>query len=163
MLPDSISWHFYGRDCKLEGIQGVSGDGENFSVYRSAILNALTASQNGTSENDSARYDLSTMQQHLNEFNIYVPLGEDSRDTWNTVKVVPAMFDAMETLLAANDITRVNWATFFRADERDRLQRNRPVFPPTVPRLSCQLDVRPSPGGQNRSSRARRLVRDGSR
>lgn len=112
VLPDSISWHFYGRDCKLEGIQGVSGDGENFSVYRSAILNALTASQNGTSENDSARYDLSTMQQHLNEFNIYVPLGEDSRDTWNTVKVVPGMFDAMETLLAANDITRVNWATF---------------------------------------------------
>lgn len=52
------------------------------------------------------------MQQHLNEFNIYVPLGEDSRDTWNTVKVVPGMFDAMETLLAANDITRVNWATF---------------------------------------------------
>ncbi len=112
LLPDSISWHFYGRDGKMEDIVGLSGDGENFSVYRNAILNAITASQNGTSAHDSTAYDLSTLQQNLNEFNIYAPLHEDSRDMWNATTVVPGMFSAMETLLAANDITRVNWATF---------------------------------------------------
>lgn len=112
LLPDSISWHFYGREGKMEDIVGVSGDGENFSVYRNAILNAITASQNGKSEHDDTAYDLSTLQQHLNEFNIYAPLHEDSRDMWNTTALVPGMFSAIETLLAANDITRVNWATF---------------------------------------------------
>lgn len=112
VLPDSISWHFYGRNGQLEDIKGLSGDGENFSVYRNAILNALTASQNGTSENDKTAYNLSTMQQHLNEFNIYVPLHEDSAQMWNSTQVVPGMFNAIETLLNANDITRVNWATF---------------------------------------------------
>lgn len=112
LLPDSISWHFYGREGRLEGIEGLSGDGVNFSVYRNAILNALTASQNGTSANDKTAYELATMQQHLNEFNTYVPLHADSADMWNTEQVVPGMFDAMEILLNANDITRVNWATF---------------------------------------------------
>ncbi len=111
LLPDSISWHFYGRGGELENIKGVSGDGENFSVYRNALLNALIASQNGTSANDTTAYDLSTLQQHLNEFNIYVPLHEDSSQMWNSTQVVPGMFNAIETLLNANDITRVNWAT----------------------------------------------------
>ena len=111
-MPDSISWHFYGRGGQLEDIKGMSGDGENFSVYRNAILNALTASQGGTSANDTTVYDLSTLQQHLNEFNIYVPLHADSAQMWNSTQVVPGMFNAIETLLNANDITRVNWATF---------------------------------------------------
>ena len=113
LLPDAISWHFYGRDGKLENIKGLGGDGENFSVYRQAILKALTASQGGISANDKTAYaDLATMQQHLNEFNVYQPLAESSREMWNGTAVVPGMFDAIETLLAANDITRVNWATF---------------------------------------------------
>lgn len=112
VIPDSISWHFYGRNGKLEDIKGLSGDGENFSVYRNTFLNALTASQNGTSAHDKTAYDLSTVQQHLNEFNVYVPLHEDSTEMWNSTQVVPGMFNAMETLLNANDITRVNWATF---------------------------------------------------
>lgn len=111
-IPDSISWHFYGREGKLEDIKGLSGDGENFSVYRNAILEALNNSQNGTSANDSTKYDLTTLQQHLNEFNIYVPLHEDSRSMWNSTEVVSGMFNAIDTLLNANDITRVNWATF---------------------------------------------------
>ena len=113
VLPDSISWHFYGREGKLEDIIGVGGDGENFSTYRNAILEALTASQAGTSENDPTEYaQLSTMQQNLNEFNIYQPLSESSAQMWNSAQVVPGMFGAIETLLDANDITRVSWATF---------------------------------------------------
>lgn len=112
LLPDSISWHFYGREGKTEGIKGLSGDGEDFSVYRNAILKAITDSQNGTSARDATAYDLSTMQQNLNEFNIYVPLHQDSAGMWNTTSVVPGMFNAIEMLLEANDITRVNWATF---------------------------------------------------
>ena len=113
VLPDSISWHFYGREGELENIVGLGGDGENFSVYRNAILNALTTTQTGTSENDDTVYtELATMQQNLNEFNIYQPLAESSAEMWNSAQVVPGMFNAIETLLAANDITRVNWATF---------------------------------------------------
>ncbi len=30
ILPDGISWHFYGRDCKIEDIVGLGGDGRIF-------------------------------------------------------------------------------------------------------------------------------------
>ncbi len=110
ILPDSISWHFYGRDGKLEDIKGLGGDGENFSVYRNGILTALHELQNGTSTRTDAQYaELCTLQQTLNEFNVYQPLVDAS---YKTTTIVPGMFDAMETLLAASDITRVNWATF---------------------------------------------------
>ncbi len=109
IIPDAISWHFYGRECKLEDIKGLGGDGENFSVYRNAILNSLTEIQNGTSALGEGYDKISTLQQYLNEFNIYQPLADD---VFNKTDLIGGMFAAMDTLLNANDITRVNWACF---------------------------------------------------
>ena len=51
---------------------------------------------------------LETVQQHVNEFNIYQP-GADA--IYQTVEMLPGMFYAFDELLAATDVTRVSWAS----------------------------------------------------
>ncbi|MGN1099979.1 MAG: hypothetical protein ACI4S9_06505, partial [Christensenellales bacterium] len=105
MLPDFVSWHYYGRGGVMEGL---SSDAHNFSDYRYSVMNALEALQNGTDENVSGAYpELETVQQHLNEFNIYAPAGDE---IYRTTGMIPGMFSAIDTILNANDITRATWA-----------------------------------------------------
>ncbi len=107
MLPDAISWHYYGRQGQISGREDVS---ENLSSYLNPMRSSLQGYQNGTHpdlEEGTSYPELETMQQHLNEFNIYQP----SVDAiYQTVEMLPGMFYAFDELLAATDVTRVGWA-----------------------------------------------------
>ncbi|MGN1100323.1 MAG: hypothetical protein ACI4S9_08235 [Christensenellales bacterium] len=106
-LPDAISWHYYGREGQ---ISGRLDETENFSWYLDAVRQGLNGYQNGTHEDlaEGVSYpNLETLQQNLNEFNIYQPSVDD---IYQTVRMLPGMFYAFDTLLQATDITRVSWA-----------------------------------------------------
>lgn len=118
-LPDVITWHYYGREGKIENVPKKEGDihAFEFSEYREGIMNGIEALQNGTSANINTAYSgLETVQQHLNEFNIYGPATDD---IYRTTRMVPAMLDTMDTLLDASDITRVAWAALLAEWQND--------------------------------------------
>lgn len=106
-MPDAVSWHYYGREGQ---ISGRADEYENFSSYLGAIRSSLQGYQDGTHADlaEGVSYPkLETMQQHLNEFNIFQP----SVDAiYQTVEMLPGMFYAFDELLAATDVTRVSWA-----------------------------------------------------
>lgn len=106
-MPDAVSWHYYGRQGQ---ISGRDDEYENFSSYLTAIRSSLQGYQDGTHPDlaEGVSYPrLETVQQHLNEFNIFQP----SMDAiYQTVEMLPGMFYAFDTLLAATDVTRVSWA-----------------------------------------------------
>lgn len=108
MLPDAISWHYYGRQGQISGREDAS---ENLASYLNTMRSSIQGYQNGTHADleEGVNYpELETMQQHLNEFNIYEP----SVDAiYQTVEMLPGMFYAFDALLAATDVTRVNWAS----------------------------------------------------
>ena len=106
-MPDAVSWHYYGREGQISGRQD---EYENFSSYLNAMRSSLQGYQDGTHEDlaEGVSYPkLETMQQHLNEFNIFQP----SVDAiYQTVEMLPGMFYAFDELLTATDVTRVSWA-----------------------------------------------------
>ncbi len=107
-MPDAVSWHYYGRQGQISGRQD---EYENFSSYLKAMRSSLQGYQDGTHADlaDGVKYPkLETVQQHLNEFNIFQP----SMDAiYQTVEMLPGMFYAFDDLLAATDVTRVSWAS----------------------------------------------------
>lgn len=108
MLPDAISWHYYGRQGRISGREDAD---ENFSTYLSAMRSSLQGYQDGTHSDlgEGVSYpELETVQQHLNEFNIFQPSAEA---IYQTVEMLPGMFYAFDELLAATDVTRVSWAS----------------------------------------------------
>ena len=107
-LPDAVSWHYYGRQGQIKGREDET---ENFSAYLNAMRSSLQGYQTGAHADLSAGVSypaLETVQQHVNEFNIYQP-GADA--IYQTVEMLPGMFYAFDELLAATDVTRVSWAS----------------------------------------------------
>lgn len=93
---DFISWHYYGRNGRL--------DGKNpFQEYIAAARGLLEQYP-----------EYSTLQQHLNEFNLFEP-GADL--IYRTYQMVPYIFKAIERLNQATDITRVFWASTIGSGE----------------------------------------------
>lgn len=105
-LPDFISWHYYGRETQ---ISGRADESENFDAYLLPIRNALNTFQNGTNAEATRAYsELETVQQHVNEFNIYQPAVDT---VYMNEGMLPGMFYAFDKLLAATDLTRIAWAS----------------------------------------------------
>lgn len=115
-MPDQVSWHYYGREGQ---IRNRDDDTENFSYYLNAARNAIRGFQFGTSDEcGGVKYDkLDTLQMLVNEFNIYQP---SSDDIYQTTRMIPGMFDAIDVILQATDVTKVSWSALI-GEKKDGL------------------------------------------
>ena len=87
VLPDYVSWHFYGSNGGLQMLP------EYISGARACL-------------EESDDYD--TVQQHLNEFNVSL----DTNVT-NSCEMTRSVLEVYNQLLDATDITRVTWTSAF--------------------------------------------------
>lgn len=114
--PDFVSWHYYGRGASLDSAN--MGENEKFDTYVNAIRTAINTFQDGTHNEAGRAYtELETLQQHVNEFNIFQPSVDG---VYMTEKMLPGMFNAMERLLDATDLTRIMWASLL-GEKKDGL------------------------------------------
>ena len=90
---DYVSWHFYGSNGGME------------------MLEKYIAAARAGLEADSG---FSTVQQHLNEFNVYLDTSVTTDYT-----MVRRVLSAYNQLLAATDVTRVMWTSAFDRDLGD--------------------------------------------
>lgn len=116
-LPDAISWHYYGRETDIINRDDPT---ENLDWYLQSVRNGLNSYQDGTNadiEGNKKYEKLQTVQQHLDEFNIFQPWMDD---VYQTTGMLPGMFTAFKKLLSATDVTRVSWASL-TGDAKDGL------------------------------------------
>lgn len=106
ILPDFISWHYFGRELQ---INGRIDESENFNTYLNSVRSAFNELENGTGALDRAYPELETVQQYINEFNIFEPYVDD---VYMTQRMVPGVFDAISRLNSATDVASVSWAAF---------------------------------------------------
>ena len=92
-LPDYVSWHFYGSNGGMRMLEKY-----------------IDAARAGLEESN----DYSTVQQCLNEFNVSL-----DRNIIKSYRMVALTLDAYEQLLAATDITRVNWTSALDRENDD--------------------------------------------
>lgn len=85
---DFVSWHYYGRNGYLD-------QSNNFENYIKIVRAPFE-------ENPQ----FSTVQQHLNEFNLY----SGGHGEYNYSNIVNLTVKGLERLLAATDVTRLSWA-----------------------------------------------------
>ncbi len=88
---DFVSWHYYGYYGKFDGNTSSDADLDTY----------ITAARGGLS-GDSA---FSTVQQHLNEFNVTI-----QSFIYQSYDMTQSIFDVFQRLLSATDITRISWA-----------------------------------------------------
>lgn len=106
VLPDFISWHYFGRELN---INGMIDENLNIDTYLSSVRTAFNQLETGTGALSRTYPELETVQQYINEFNIFQPYVDD---VYLTQRMVPGIFNAIERLNAATDITSVSWAAF---------------------------------------------------
>lgn len=89
---DFISWHYYGQSGKFDGNASTGADLDTY----------IASARKGLSGNTG----YSTIQQHLNEFNVTI-----QGTVYQTYAMTEAIFNVFQRLLSATDITRVSWAS----------------------------------------------------
>ncbi len=106
-LADAFSWHYYGHDGETEDLGA-----DSFSYYLNSyrdVLNGYLA---------TGLYPaLETVQTHINEYNVYIA---GTTEKYMSAEIVPYMFRAMDDLLAAGDVTSINWAALV-GEKNDKL------------------------------------------